>query len=455
MIYINFDKSSGEPLYIQAFTQLADKINHGEIEPGSKLPSQRQMARDMSVSVNTITNAYNMLAQYGYVSAAERSGYFVKSAEKTADVPDRLWRSNVPYVYNFSRNGTDLSIPSAFRRAYKQTARLDESKFTYPDYNGDYDLRKQISYMLNKTQGIKASPVQIIIGTDITRLLDCLMRVIGSEAVFGLENPAYNKIAQFMNLGAHKVNYLNIPESGISAETLKNFDADVLFLMPFHHYPLYYKTDHEQKRAVLDWAGDERYIIEYNYDMDFVYSNPSEPLFSMTENKNVIFAGDFTRTVSPSLSAAYMVLPEFMLAKWKRVFYTYHSCVGRQDQAFITEIIRDGSYYSNINRLRRIYKKKRDLLIGAIKRHPFGKNIEILNAECGTTLLLRPLIDADEEFLIDIAHQNGVKLSFIKNALEKPNPIISDRLFILGFGELSDEDIVLGANKLLDIWSSI
>lgn len=455
MIYINFDKSSSEPLYVQTFTQLAHKINHGEIEPGSKLPSQRQMAKDLGISVNTITNAYNMLAMYGYVIPSERSGYFVKEIEKADDEPDRLWRSNAPYVYNFSRNGVDLSISSAFRRAHKQAARFDEDAFSYPDYIGSYDLRKQISSMLNKTQGIQASPVQIIIGTDITRLMDALLRVIGSDLTIGLENPAYNKIAQFVNLGAQKVKYLNIPESGINADVLKNFDADIMFLMPFHHYPLYYKMSAEQKKNVLKWAEADRYIIEYGYDMDFVYSNPSEPLYSMTENKNVIFAGDFTRSVSPSISAAYMVLPEHTLTKWQKVFYTYHSDVSAQTQNFITEIIRDGSLYSNINRLKRIYGRKRKLLINTIKSHSFGDHIEVLNAECGTTLLIRPDIDADEEFLIDIAHENGVKLSFIKNALERPNPIISKRLFILGFGELRDDEIIMGMNRLLDIWKSI
>lgn len=270
----------------------------------------------------------------------------------------------------------------------------------------------------------------------------------------GLENPAYNRISQYVNLGANRVNYLNVSEEGINREVLKDFEADILFLMPFHHYPLFYKMSYEQKCAVLDWAGGSRYIIEYNYDMDFVYSNPSQPLFSMTDDKNVIFAGDFTRSVSPSCNVAYMVLPEHLLNKWQKVFYTYHSRVSQREQAFVAEIINSGAYYTNINRLRRLYGEKRKLLINTIKNHGFGQNIDILNSECGTTLLLRPRIDADEDFLIDIAHQNGVKFSYIKNALEKPNPIISKALFVIGFGEVSNKDIVSGITKLLDIWAS-
>ena len=109
MIYIDFDRDSSEPLYIQAFNQLAKKINHNEIKGGTRLPSSRQMSKQMNVSVNTITNAYNLLVQYGYISSEERSGYYVNDITKTDEnVPERKWHSDTPYTYNFSRNVSGL-----------------------------------------------------------------------------------------------------------------------------------------------------------------------------------------------------------------------------------------------------------------------------------------------------------------------------------------------------------
>ncbi len=457
MVYINFNKSASEPLYIQAFNQLALKINHGEIKSGSKLPSQRQMADWHNVSVNTITNAYNMLIQYGYASSYERSGYFVNEIrDKNNNEPERSWRSNVPCVYNFSRNGLDLTMSTAFKKVYRQCVKYyTDAGFGYPDYNGSYDVRKQICSMLNKTHGIICDPIQIILGASVEQLLSSLLRVLGCDLVFGMENPAYNKVAQYINLGSQKIEYLNIGEDGITRKGLQGFDADILFLMPFHHYPLYYKMTKDQKRTVLDWAGSKRYIIEYGYDMDFVYENPSEPMFSMTRDKNVIFIGDFIRTVAPSINLSYAVLPERLLNKWQKVYYTYHSSVSPIEQAFIGEIIRNASYFSNIKRLRRIYRNKQRLLIDTLKKHSFGDKIEILNAECGTTVIVKPKLDFSEETLIDIAHENGVKLSYIKNALEQPNSEIPLNLFILGCGELSNDDIQNGAVKLMDTWQSL
>lgn len=457
MIYINFDRSSSEPLYIQAFNRLADKINHGEILSGTKLPSQRQMAKQLNVSVNTITNAYNMLVQYGYVSSTERSGYYVNNViDPTDNATDKLWKSDVPCTYNFSRNGVDLTVPLSFRRTFKYCSKtFVDDTFSYPDYTGTYDLRKQISSMLSKTQGISCSPTQIILGTSFEQLVGSLLTVLGRDLVVGMENPAYIKPAQYLMLSCSKLKYLNIPAGGINEEILKDFDADILLLMPYHHYPLYYTMTTEQKQAVLDWAGSRRYIIEYGYDMDLMYDTPTESMFSMSENKNVIFAGDFKRTISPSVNAAYLVLPEQTVSLWQQKYYTYHSSVSIIEQNFISEIIKNNSYYSNIKRLKNLYKNKSRLLVDTIKEHPLGERVNVLHSGCGTTVVIQPEIPVPEDRLLIAAHENGVKISYIKNALENPNPLIPPNLFILGFGELSKEEITKGAGILLDVWTSL
>ncbi|HIV85893.1 MAG TPA: PLP-dependent aminotransferase family protein [Candidatus Monoglobus merdigallinarum] len=453
MIYINFDRNSSEPLYIQAFNQLVVKINHGEIPYGTKLPSQRQLAQQLNVSVNTVSAAYNMLIRYEYISSRERSGYYVNKISPAESSPERVWHSNVPYIYNFSRNGVDLTIPSSLRRAYRYCAKsITEDKFTYPDYTGLYSVRKQISQMLSRLHGINCQPIQIILGPSIEQLTVSLLDVLGRDCVFGMENPAYFLIAQAVGLTGRRISYLNTKPNGISEDILKDYSADILFLMPFHHYPLYCTMTKEQKLAVLSWANKDKYIIEYGYDMDFVYQKPTEPLFSMSNNKNVIFAGDFKRTVSPSINLAYLVLPESLLNRWQKLYYVYHSSVSVMEQEFISEIIRDCSYYSNIKRLKNIYRKKRDALVSALKSHPAGNKIKIENDCCGTALLLRPQSTLSGEELIVMAHEHGVKLSYISNALEQKNPHMDPKMFILGFGELSETDIRDGAKLLLDTW---
>lgn len=457
MIGIELNKDLTTPLYIQLFEQLAHKINSGVLKGGAKLPSQREFAQQLGVSINTVLGAYNMLIQYEYISAMNRSGYYVCEVDlKKLDQPERRWHNDSSLTFNFSRNGVDLLMNGEFKRVIRQTSRkIADEDFKYNDYTGNYELRKQICHMLGRYYDIECSPTQVVIGAGLNYVLDSLMRIIGSDKVYGFENPAYYKISDYIRIGSYRTRYLNVSTDGVTAEDLSEFDADVMFLMPYHHYPLSSTLSVAQKKAVLDWAGKDRYIIEYGYDMEYVYSAQSKPLFSMTDNKNVVFMGDFTKSVSPGISISYLILPEPLVKRWQEVYLKFHSYASEFEQNFLTEIIKNGSYARNVKRLKKEYRAKRQCLITAIKSHPIGDRIEIKNSDAGTFLLIEPKTDCDYECLIDECHRAGVKLSYIKNALEQPNDKIVPRTYILGFGELSEADIHSGIKLLLDIWGEL
>lgn len=457
MIIPELDKNSSTPLYVQLYNYLSNRMINGTLAAGTKLPSQREFAAQLGISVNTVVNAYNMLIQYNYIISKNKSGYYVnKSESPNIEMPERHWRSNTPSIYNFSRNGADLHMNSEFKKALRQTARdISDRDFKYPDYTGTYELRKSISSMLSHVCGISCDPAQIIIGSGIIYLLDALLKIIGHDKIYGLENPTYYKISNYMRLSNLKTKYINVTDSGIGSD-IKGFTADVLFLMPYNHYPLGYVMDKTQKEAVLDWSSDNRYIIEYGYDIEHVYSGSHETLYSMSKNKNVIFVNDFTRTAAPELGLAYMVLPETLVRSWQQDYPNYHSYASVFDQNFLCEIIRNGSYYRNIKRLCKLYKHKCDILTAAIRSHPIGSMIKIKNKESGSFLIIEVMTDkCSAEELLDECHKQGVKISYIQNALEQPNPLIPPTTCILGFGELSDIQICEGIHLLLDTWQKM
>lgn len=457
MLNFDLDRTSTVPIYIQVFENLANKIRNGTIKGGTKLPSQRDMAMRLGVSVNTVVSAYNMLIQYDYITSSNKRGYFVNNTDtQSTIVPERRWHNNKSLKYNFSRNGVDRSMNSEFKKAIRQTAKyMTDRDFLYPDYTGEYELRSQICHMLSGSFGIECTPMQVVMGCGINYLLDALLKVIGPDKVCGFENPAYCKVMDFMRYGNYKKKFINISEDGITGVDLLEFEADILFLMPYSHYPLGYTMSREQKHEVLEWAKKDRYIIEYGMDMEFVYSGYSPSLFSMSEDDNVIFMGDFSKTISPEINLSYLVLPESLVKRWQSKYLWFHSYASRFEQTFVSEIIRSGSYQKNIRRLKKAYEKKRDYLILAIKNHPIGDKIKILNQNAGTYLLIQPKTNADYEELIVKCHEAGVKLSYVKNALEQPNDKISPKTYILGFGALSEQEILGGINLLLDTWADI
>lgn len=73
--------SSGVPIYEQIKEQVKDAILSGELHADDTLPSIRQLAADLKVSVVTTTRAYSELEQEGYIYNMQGKGCFVSSVD--------------------------------------------------------------------------------------------------------------------------------------------------------------------------------------------------------------------------------------------------------------------------------------------------------------------------------------------------------------------------------------
>ena len=68
---------SGETIYEQIKNQIRSAVMSGELEAGEALPSLRKLAKELRVSVLTVTRAYNELADEGVVQNLQGKGSFV------------------------------------------------------------------------------------------------------------------------------------------------------------------------------------------------------------------------------------------------------------------------------------------------------------------------------------------------------------------------------------------
>ena len=69
------------PIYEQIEQQMKAQILDGALSPDEQLPSIRQLARDLKISVITTTRAYNDLAEEGFIVSIAGKGYFVASRD--------------------------------------------------------------------------------------------------------------------------------------------------------------------------------------------------------------------------------------------------------------------------------------------------------------------------------------------------------------------------------------
>ena len=74
---ILIDNKSGAPIYDQIYSQIKTQIISGALREDELLPSIRNLAKDLRISVITTKRAYDELLQAGYVYAVAGKGYFV------------------------------------------------------------------------------------------------------------------------------------------------------------------------------------------------------------------------------------------------------------------------------------------------------------------------------------------------------------------------------------------
>lgn len=65
------------PVYEQIVAQIEEGVRSGELDPGTRLPSIRQLAHDLELNQNTVARAYAVLETHGIVTTLGRRGTIV------------------------------------------------------------------------------------------------------------------------------------------------------------------------------------------------------------------------------------------------------------------------------------------------------------------------------------------------------------------------------------------
>src|ERR1051325_10621332 len=75
--WVRIDQRAAKPLFDQLRTQIIDGIRDGKLPPGTRLPTVRELAGQMSLAVNTVARAYRELESAGILETRGRFGTFV------------------------------------------------------------------------------------------------------------------------------------------------------------------------------------------------------------------------------------------------------------------------------------------------------------------------------------------------------------------------------------------
>ena len=256
----------------------------------------------------------------------------------------------------------ELSFPfSVLARTMRRIlTEYGEQVFEKSTNKGCALLRDEIRKYLGRNRSVYADIEQIIIGSGAEYLYNLIVGLFGTDTVFALEYPSYEKIEKVYRAAGVQVEKLPLGENGIESNALSSSNADVLHVSPYRSFPSGITASASKKHEYIRWAGRYgRYIIEDDFESEFSVSRkPEDTMFELSEHDNVIYMNTFSKTISGSLRVGYMVLPKRLVQKFDMDLGFYSCTVPTFEQILIAELIRNGDFERHINRVRR--RKRRD-----------------------------------------------------------------------------------------------
>ena len=355
------DKANGLA-YLQLYHQLRDDIISGAFGYNSKLPSKRVLSEKTGASIITVEHSYALLCDEGYAESRERSGYYVIFHADDGFAAPANSCSMQPTVFYPSPLQPDFPF-SLLSKTMRRVLAVYKEKLLEKAPNAGYtELRAALNHYLARNRAIYVDVEQIIIGSGAEYLYGLIIELLGRSRIIAIESPSYNKIEQVYRAAEIRYEALPLTDEGIDSIALSTATANVLHTTPYRSFPSGVTATASKRYEYLRWAsGGDRYIIEDDFESEFsVSTKPMETLFALSTQENVVYLNTFSKTISPSIRTAYMVLPPKLAALFDEKLGFYSCTVPTFEQYTLTELINSGDFERHINRVRRSKRKGRD-----------------------------------------------------------------------------------------------
>lgn len=462
MYELTIDLNSKSPLYEQIYEFIKEEIKSRRIECKTKLPSTRALAEHLQISRSTVDMAYTQLISEGYIESVPYKGYYVsevsllynfRGTDEKIEIKDE--EEDKTDVIDFSPWGIDLdNFPfNTWRKISKNLLSFNNKNlFVAGNSRGEFELRKTLASYLYEARGVHCSPDKIILGAGNEYLLMLLNQLMEMKPVIAMENPTYLQAYSVFKKNGNQIIPITMDKNGMMARELRKSNANIAYVMPSHQFPMGTVMPIKRRIELLEWTNetDDRYIIEDDYDSEFRYKGkPIPALQGVDGSDKVIYMGTFSKSIAPSIRMSYMILPDKLLDDFNRNMSFYSQTVSKMDQLIINEFIKGGYFERHLNKMRSVYKSKHDLLISLFKENK--DVIKISGENSGLHILINVNNSMSEEKLITRARNEGICVHGLSEYyIEKPH--FYKGTIILGFANLSEDEIIKGVKKLKKAW---
>jgi GntR family transcriptional regulator / MocR family aminotransferase len=425
---------------------LRQAIRDGALQAGARVPSTRDLARQLGVSRRIAVDAYSQLAAEGYLTLRQGARPRVAGAVAVADdarpadhlaepLPRFDFRPSMPDVSAFPRSAWMRSV----REALKTITDFD---LGYGDPRGMEPLRIGLAGYFGRVRGVVADPARIVITSGYSQGLNvvCQALAAGGAERIAIEDPSnllQREIAARAGLEAIRV---PVDADGIVVDALP--PADAVVVTPAHQHPTGALLSPERRAALIAWLREHDAIaIEDDYDAEFRYDRAAVGALQGLDPERVVYAGSVSKTLAPALRLGWLVAPSAMVERITAEKTLADRGTSRIDQLAFADFLARGELDRHLRRMRTRYRARRDALVEAVASEL--PEAEILGIAAGLHATVR-LPHVDEDALRAEAARRRIAFETMRDYDQHGGPLT----LLLGYAPLPEPTIRAGVREL-------
>ncbi|PRD16431.1 GntR family transcriptional regulator [Pantoea coffeiphila] len=291
--------------YKQIVNMVTAAIDAGELLPGDRMPTQRELAEMLKVDLTTVTRAYNELRERNLTQAASGRGSFISYQ------PDTL--SHIDLSMN-TPPGSAKILPLISRSLERLQSSIDaESLMTYHVGAGSQVERsaavKWLKPLLGEfdSQRVVACPGA---QTAISALLSLLTKPGDVVVTDELTYPGFISAARQHNL---QIVTVAADEQGMDPDGLihvcKTYGAKVVYLNPTIHNPTALTISDGRRKAIAEALTAHNLTLIEDDPYGLLPDEPPAPIATLAP-RNTWYVSTLSKCLTPGVRVAWVICPE-------------------------------------------------------------------------------------------------------------------------------------------------
>lgn len=388
-----------QPLYEEVAGRISYLIEKGTLRPGDRVPSIRNLSKQMQVSINTVKEAYCQLEDRRLLEARPQSGYYVRArlpdlpAEPVVDRPTlNPSEVNLDNVYQLVMrdllkpellqlgiaipNPELLPVEKLNRMLTRETRRYATQSVSYDLPPGNLRLRQQIARRM-LLSGCTLSPDQIVTTSGCVEAVVLALQALckPGDAV-AIETPVYFNFLQLIEqLGLKALEIPASPRGGISLEALEyaldrnHGEVKACIVITNFNNPLGSLMSDEDKQKLVALLENYRIpLIEDDIYGDLSYRDERPSVAkSFDKTGNVLLCSSISKTLAPGYRVGWIAAGRYQ-EQIERIKMISSVATPSPTQLAVAEFLANGGYEHHLRSIRRVYARQTAQMADAIGR---------------------------------------------------------------------------------------